>query len=181
MKEGVKNVRDRLTAQTERRFSQGIGSYSISSAARVKILRKFLGPWAVREHLEGGESYGERFVARIVKDAPVDGLTYASDYDFQDTVCVKRVEIRGSLRSEEGALEYHYKMVVALVWDIAGPEQLVLRPRLGYQYTTLGGEVVAFKELEENKPQNVFTNFKFQEDTLILEEGEDYKRLERIP
>lgn len=180
MKEGVKNVRDRLTAQTERRFTQASGSYSISSAARVKILKKFLGPWAVREHLEGGESYGERFVARIVKDAPVEGLTYLSDYDFQDTLCVKHVEIAGTLGSEEGPLEYRYKMVVALVWDIAGPEQLVLRPRLGYQYTTLGGDVVAFKELEESKGQSVFTTFKFQEDSLILEEGDDYKRLERM-
>lgn len=180
MKEGVKNVRDRLTAQAERRFSQGIGSYSISSAARVKVIKKFLGPWVVREHLEGGEPYGKQFVARIVKDAPVEGLTYVSDYDFQDTLCVKHVEITGTLRSEEGALEYHYKMVVALIWDIAGPEQLLLRPRLGYQYTTLGGEVVAFKELEEAKDKSVFSNFKFQEDTLILEEGGDYKRLERI-
>jgi hypothetical protein len=51
---------------------------------------------------------------------------------------------------------------------------------LGYQYTTLGGEIAAFKELEENKGLPVFTNFHFQEDALILEEGEDYKRLERI-
>jgi hypothetical protein len=180
MKEGVKNIRDRLTAQTERRFSQGSGSYSISSAARVKILKKFLGPWAVREHLEGGGPYAKRFAARIVKDVPVEGLTYVSDYDFQDTLCVKHVEITGTLQSDEGTLEYRYRMVVALVWDIAGPEQLVLQPRLGYQYTTLGREVVAFKELEENKSQSVFTNFKFQEDSLILEEGEDYKRLERI-
>jgi len=180
MKEGVKNVRDRLAAQTEKRLSQGGASYSISSAARVKLVRKLLGPWAVREHLEGGQPYGERFVARIVKDTPVQGLSYRSDYDFQDTLCIKHVEILGTLHAAEGAMEYRYRMVVALVWDIAGPEQLVLRPRLGYQYTTLGGEIAAFKELEENKGLPVFTNFHFQEDALILEEGEDYKRLERI-
>jgi hypothetical protein len=43
----------------------------------------------------------------------------------------------------------------------------------------LGGEPAAVKDLDE-PPEPVIVAFRFEGDSLILEEGDDYKRLERV-
>ncbi len=56
---------------------------------------------------------------------------------------------------------------------------LAIRPELGYQCTELGGQTAAFKDLDE-PPDPVVVAFRFDGDSLVLEEGEGVKVLERV-
>jgi len=179
----------------------GGASYSLSSAAAVQIRRKLLGRWAVTEHRLGDDSYLERFVSRSLRDPALDQAEYRADYEFKEHSCLKHVEIRGSVLvqadqdpadqdqadqesadqdpADPGTEVYRYVLAMASAWDLDAPGVLVIVPELGYQRTELGGSILGFKELEGNSAP-VSVSFRFEGESLILEEGDDFKRLERM-
>ena len=172
-------LRNRLAAAAEKKIEGGSVSYSLSSAAAAQIRRRLWGDWIVAEHALAGESYLDRFAARTLGDLEVADLEYRAEYRFKEHLCLKFVEIRGTVAGEDGPSAYRYRLAMAGAWDLEGPGLLSIRPELGYQSTELGGALVAFKELEA-QDSLVVTNFRLEEGALILEEGEDRKRLERL-
>lgn len=151
------------------------GGYSLSAAAAVPLKRKLRGRWAVVEHRVGEDPYLARFAARALRGAELEDAEYRAEYEFREALCIKRVEIVGTA----GEAEYRYRLRVASTWDLDGPERLSIAPEMGYQCTELGGEPAAVKDLEE-VPEPVSVAFRFDGDALVLEEGDDFKRLERL-
>jgi len=174
-----KGVRERLAAAAGKNLPEGTGSYSISSAAAAQIKRKLYGSWVVTEHRLGDAPYIDRFVERNLRELAVEEVEYRAEYIFKDGISIKHVEISGQVPTAEGSAPYLYRLSMASVWEPAGSAQLGIRPELGYQRTELDGTVVAFKELGGFASQ-VLTGFRFEGDVLILEEEDDYKRLERL-
>ncbi len=179
MSGNMKNVRDRLAASLGRNFGERRGSYSLSSAAAVQLKRKLIGVWTVVEHRIGDAAYVDLFVSRTLKDVNLENALYEAVYEFKDSLCIKRVSISGTVATEEGPESYVYRLSMASAWDLEGADQLGIRPELGYQATEFGGRIGAFKELD-SQPSTVVTGFRFEGKILILEEGDDKKRLERI-
>ena len=160
--------------------AQGPGAgYRVSSAASEPLKRRLRGRWMVCEHLVGGEGYLARFVSRALRGMEIEGEEYTAEYEFRESVCLKRVGIRATILSEDAGSEYYYRLRVASAWDLEGAGSLSIRPEMGYQCTELGGEPAAVKDLDE-PPEPVIVAFRFEGDSLILEEGDDYKRLERV-
>jgi len=173
------DVRGRITKRLGE-STQGPGAgYSVSSAVSEPLKRKLRGRWMVREHLVGEEEYLARFVSRALRGMEIEGGEYAAEYEFREGICLKRVVIRATILSEETSSEYCYRLRVASVWDLEGTGFLSIRPELGYQCTELDGEPTAVKDLDE-PPEPVIVAFRFEGDSLVLEEGDDYKRLERL-
>ena len=155
------------------------GGYSLSSATAVPLKRRLRGRWAVSEHRLGDEPYLARFALRALKGVELAEPEYRAEYEFREALCIKRVEIVGSVQGADASAEYRYRLRVASSWDLDGPEHLSIRPELGYQSTELDGETAAVKDLDE-APDPVSVSFRFDGDSLVLEEGEDFKRLERL-
>jgi len=174
-----KGVRERLAAAAEKNLPEGAASYTISSAAAAQIRRKLYGSWVVTEHRLGDQPYIDRFVERNLRELAVEDVEYRAEYIFKDGINIKHVEISGRVPTEEGSAPYLYRLSMASVWEPVGSAQLGIRPELGYQLTELDGTVVAFKQLDGLASQ-VLTGFRFEGDILILEEENDYKRLERL-
>ena len=156
------------------------GSYHLSAATAEPLRRKLRGRWMVVEHTLGGESYLARFVARSLKGLELLRAEYRAEYDFKDALCLKRVEISGALGEGEEETSYRYRLSVALSWDLDGNGSLTIRPELGYQSTEIGGEAAAVKELDD-AGEDVLVAFRFEGSSLLLEEGDDRKVLERMP
>ena len=173
-------LRDRLATEAGKKISGGSASYSLSSAAVSQIRRRLWGSWLVTEHTLGGEPYAEKFVGRILGDLAVEDPRYSAEYRFKEHLCLKVVEISGMAAGDEGPQAYRYRLCMASTWDLDGPGLLRIRPELGYQCTELDGSLVAFKELEAQDAV-VLTGFRFESEVRVLEEGEDMKRLERMP
>jgi len=173
------DVRERITKKLGEN-TQGPGAgYSVSSAVSDPLKRKLRGRWMVIEHLVGEEEYLARFVSRALRDMEIEGEEYTAEYEFREFICLKRVGIQATILGEAGSTEYFYRLRVASVWDLEGSGFLSIRPEMGYQCTELAGETAAVKDLDE-PPEPVIVAFRFEGDSLILEEGDDYKRLERI-
>jgi hypothetical protein len=174
-----RDVRERIT-QKLGDSAQGPGAgYSVSTAVSEPLKRKLRGRWMIREHLVGEEEYLARFVSRALRGMEIEGGEYTAEYEFRESICLKRVEIRATILGEEANSEYYYRLRVASIWDLEGAGFLSIRPEMGYQCTELGGEPAAVKDLDE-PPEPVIVAFRFEGDSLVLEEGDDYKRLERI-
>jgi hypothetical protein len=155
------------------------GGYFLSSAAADPLKRRLRGKWRVRDHFQAGEPYLERFAARALKGVRIDGASYLAEYEFREGICLKRVEINGAVAAGDSAAEYRYRLRVASSWDLDGAAALAIRPELGYQCTELGGETAAVKDLDD-PVDPVSVSFRFEGDALVLEEGDDVKRLERV-
>lgn len=158
----------------------GRGGYNLSSASAEPLKRRLRGRWAVAEHSIAGESYLSRFIARSLRGAELADAEYLAEYEFRDGICLKRVEIRGDLAAGEESAEYRYRLRVASTWELDGPGCLSIRAEQGYQCTELGGETAAVKDLDD-PPEPVAVSFRFDGDSLLFEEGDDFKRLERLP
>lgn len=158
---------------------EGRGGYNLSTATADPLKRRLRGRWAVSEHVLSGEEYLSRFIARTLRGVELSDAEYRAEYEFRDAVCLKRVEILGAIPAGEGSAEYRYRLRVASTWDFDGPENLAIRPELGYQCTELDGEPAAVKDLDD-APESVSVGFRFDGDDLVLEEGDDFKRLVRI-
>jgi len=155
------------------------GGYTLSTAAADPLRRKLRGRWRVADHRLDGEPYLGRFAARALKGTLLADAGYEAEYEFRDGVCLKRVEISGTVAAGDGPASYRYRLRLASTWDFDGPAALAIRPELGYQCTELGGRTAAFKDLDE-PPDPVVVAFRFEGDSLVLEEGEDVKVLERV-
>ncbi len=169
-------TRDRLNSLIP---GAGRGGYSLSSAAADPLKRKLRGRWAVVEHVLAGDSWLSKFLSRSLRGVELTGAEYRAEYEFRDGICLKRVEIQGTLPAGDQSAEYRYRLRVASSWDLDGPEFLAIRPELGYQCTELGGEPAAVKDLDD-PPDPVSVSFRFDGEALLLEEGDDFKRLVRI-
>ncbi len=155
------------------------GGYCLSSATAVPLRRALEGPWAVVSHEVGGEPYVDRLAVRGFKGCGLRDLEYRAEYHFRGGVCVKRVDIDGLAELPEGGVPYAYRQRMALSWDLEGPERLRVRPELGYQSSALGGETAALKELDGEAAELVI-GFCLEGDELVLDEGDDRKRLRRL-
>lgn len=177
------DLRKRITTAEARSGGGGRSSrapYNLSSAAAAPILRKLRGTWRVVEHTVGGEPYLLRHSARVLRGATLEEASYLGEYEFREGLCLKLLEIRGILAGEGGGTEYLYRLRVASTWDLDGVDSLAITPELGYQYTSLGGAPAALKELDDPRDL-VYVTFRFEGSALVIEEGEDCKRLERLP
>jgi hypothetical protein len=171
--------RERIAASIAKDLPPDGGSYSLSSATAAPLRRALRGAWGVVFHEVQGEPFVDRFAARGLKGIALGDLSYVAVYDFKESLCVKRVDIDGVAELEDGGASYRYRQRLALSWDLEGPERLRVRPELGYQHTSLDEVPAAVKELEEAGSDLVIL-FRFEGDELVLEEGDDVKRLRRL-
>lgn len=174
----VRSKIDSAASRVPRAGVAGRATYSLSAAAADPIRRRLRGSWRVVEHTVGGEPFLDRYAARAVKGGTLLGGEYWCEYEFRDGLCLKLVEIVGILSTEDAEAEYGYRLRVVSSWDLDGADTLAVAPVLGYQYTSLGGLPAAVKELDEPS-EPVFVSFRFDGEALVLEEGDDFKRLER--
>jgi hypothetical protein len=169
---------DKLAASLFASLPDSGGGYEVSSAFAAAERRRFLGAWAISEHTVDGRPYVEAFAASALRGLPLLEPSYASIYDFRDSLCVKKVLISGFIELPEGRAEYAYRMSVAISWVI-GRGFLLVRPELGYQTTTLDGKPAAVKELGA-AGEEARIGYRFEGKILVLEEGLDMKHLERV-
>jgi hypothetical protein len=153
------------------------GEYQLSTAFSAPERRRFLGPWAIALHTVGGRPYVEAFAERALRDAALIDPTYRATYDFRESLCVKKLRISGLVDLPEGRTEYDYRMSMAISWEL-GRGFLLVRPELGYQSTSLGGAPAAVKEFDSSG-DSIKILYRFEDASLILEEGSDFKRLDR--
>jgi len=171
--------RERIAASIARDLPPDSGGYSLSSATSVPLSRALRGVWGVVSHEVGGESFIDRYASRSLKGMELQDIEYRAEYDFKDALCIKRVEIDGRAELPEGSADYRFRQRLALSWDLEGPERLRVRPEMGYQYTSFDNVPAAVKELEATGDDLVIL-FRLEGDELILEEGDDLKRLRRL-
>ncbi|GAB1483916.1 hypothetical protein MASR2M78_27330 [Treponema sp.] len=153
--------------------------YSMTAATAEGLHKKLKGRWTLIDHLVDEEPFIERFAARALKNATLEDAVYSSEYEFKAGLCLKHIKISGIVRNEDGLLDYQYSLRLALSWDFDAPGLIRFLPELGYQCTELGGEPVAVKELDSQE-EPTLTAFRFEGSMLVLEEGSDIKRLERL-
>ncbi len=158
---------------------ESLVEYHLSSQVADPLRRRIRGNWSVVEHRLGDQAFLDRFAERALKGLPLLEPEYRAEYVFKDGICLKRVEITGTVDLEEGSSPYAYRMRVASSWDLDGPDRLRISVEQGYQYTSLGGLPAAVLDLDE-PPAPSAVSFHFEGAVLVLEEGEDIKRLERL-
>jgi hypothetical protein len=171
--------RERLAASLFASLPDAGGNYEVSTAFSAPERRKLLGPWLVAEHQVGGKPYLECFAASSLRGATLLSPSYVAVYDFRDSLCVKKVHIEGQLELRGALTEYSYRMSMAISWQL-GRGFILVRPELGYQSTSLGGETVAVKEFDSLGGDMRLT-YCFEGESLVLEEGQDRKVLRRSP
>lgn len=172
-KEGL----DRLAASIAAAMPDSEGEYRVSEALAEHERRRFLGIWQVSEHTVDGRPYVERFAASALRGVDLREPAYAAVYDFREALCLKRVRIGGRVDAEGGPVGYAYSMGVAISWEL-GPGCIYVRPELGYQASSLGGDPAAVRELGASG-EAARIAYRFEGEHLFLEEGADLKRLER--
>jgi hypothetical protein len=170
--------RERIAASIARDLPPDGGGYSLSSATARPLQRAIQGSWAVCQHDLAGEPFLDRFIARTLKGVCLLDARYQAEYEFKEAICIKRVEISGSADLPDGAVPYLYRQRVALSWELEGPERLRVRPELGYQTSSLDGVSTGVKDLDAAGDELVIV-FRVSESELVLEEGDDFKRLQR--
>lgn len=169
--------RDRLAASLAASLPDSGGGYEVSSAFSFPERRRLLGTWAIALHSVDGRPYVEAFAERALRGAVLVDPSYESTYDFREAICVKKVRIDGFVDLPEGKTEYAYRLSMALSWEL-GRGFLTVRPELGYQSTSLGGAPAAVKELPA-AGERIRIGYRFESAQLLLEEGSDFKRLDR--
>lgn len=159
---------------------QGESAFSVSSAFVPGLARRYLGRWTVVEHLVGGQPWIERFPAEKLRGAELLDPVYEASYEFTERACVKRLLVSGRLALAEGEAPYEFRVSVCLDWEPGAAGEISARPLLGYQITSLDGQILGCKELER-AGQDILLRSRFEGEELLLEEGEDRKRLRRAP
>lgn len=171
--------RERIAESIARDLPPDAGGYSLSSATAVPLRRALRGSWGVVAHEVGGEPFVDRIATRSLKDSELADVSYGAQYEFKDSICLKRVRIDGRAELPDGSASYSFRQRQVLSWDLEGPERLRVRPEMGYQYTSLDGAPAAVKEMEAAGDDLVIL-FRIEGDELVLEEGDDVKRLRRL-
>ncbi len=170
--------RDALAASLLASLPDSGGGYEVSSMFSAPERRRILGTWKVTEHRVDGKPFVESFAASALRGVVLADPVYRAVYDFRESLCVKVVEVNGVVDLAEGRTEYAYRMSMAISWEL-GRGFLNVRPELGYQTTTLGGKPAAVKEFGSTG-DGIKISYRFEGGDLILEEGQDSKRLARV-
>lgn len=170
----------KISPELARMLGEGDGEYALSSAFSGSVLRRFYGEWEVVEHRVDGQAYLERFREHVAKSLRARDAEYLARYTFKENICAKRVMIQGTLELPEGLANYSYRMAMALSWGILPDGVLRVRPELGYHSSYLDGVPTAADELAASADEDLLLSYRFEDGDLVLEEGEDYKRLRRI-
>ena len=159
--------------------AEGRGIYEISSALAMPSRRRLIGLWRVEEHLIGERPYLEVFIAQQLRGMGLlDGI-YAASYDFREFLCIKKVSIDGLLPTEDGDVNYEYRLTIALSWRPSQGRSLVVKPEIGYQMTMLGGKPLACKDLPASGEEQRIS-WRMEGKDLILEEGDDRRLLRKV-
>lgn len=154
-------------------------TYEISAALAMPSRRKLLGRWQVEEHLIAGQPYLEFFNAQQLRGAGLLQGRYSASYEFKEFLCIKKVSIDGLLPSDEGEINYEYRLTVALSWRPGQGKNLIVKPEIGYQMTMLGGKPFVCKDLPTSGEEQRIT-WRLEGKDLVLEEGDDRRLLRRI-
>jgi len=159
--------------------SESSGEYMYSTSLMTPKARHLSGIWKVVEHTVDGVPYAEVFASTSLKGAGHESLSYEATYEFGGSLCIKRVLIYGSIDSGDKKADYEYRMNMVLTWEL-GHDTISVLPVLGYQYTSLDGAPVAVRELPHAN-FHIELKYTLEGDSLILEDGNDVKRLGRVP
>ncbi len=137
-----------------------------------------MGLWLVEEHLIGGKPFLERFCAQQLKGALLQDGNYLASYEFQESLCLKKVLVEGRLATDDGELAYEYKLAVALSWRPGPGKCLIVRPEMGYQMNSIDRKPIACRDLATSGEEMRLV-WRFDGKDLVLEEGEDRRLLRR--
>jgi hypothetical protein len=170
--------RQRMAASIAQDLPPDGGGYSLSSATADPLRKAIKGCWEVCQHDLSGESFLERFIARTLKGVDLLDAQYQAEYEFKENLCIKRVEIAGNADLPDGAVPYLYRQRLALSWELEGTERLRVRPEIGYQTSSLDGVTAGVKDLDVAGDDMVIV-FNVSGNEMVLEEGDDLKRLRR--
>jgi len=177
-KTGTKEAR--ISPALAKALGEGDGEYALSSAFANPALRRFYGEWEVAEHRVNGQSFLDRFRERTVKNLRAEDAAYLARYTFKESLCAKHILVQGTLDLPDGEADYSYRMAVALSWGLLPGGVLRVRPELGYHSSFLDGAPAAAGELNTASSAEILLKYRFEDEDLVLEEGEDYKRLRRL-
>jgi hypothetical protein len=153
------------------------GDYEYSASYHGPRTSRLAGIWTVLDHTVGGVPYPEYFAAHTFRDNPPAHLDYHATYEFTHNLCIKRVMLHGDIPVDGEKASYDYRMNVVLTWDISR-ESLNVQPVLGYQYSSLDGQPTAVRDLPSTG-ERIQIGFRFEDGMLILEDGNDIKKLQR--
>ncbi len=146
---------------------------------------KLFGKWHVIEHKINDEDYLKLFVRTRFRDFELKDGIYEAEYEFKDRVCLKKMEVRGSLIQKEvepaEEIPYYYRVCLTITYQVkdAGILEVILES--GYLYYRIGEEIPVIKDLiADGKPSLI--DMHYLESNLILEEKAegDYKILARV-
>ncbi len=98
--------------------------------------------------------------------------------NWRQNICIKKVTIYCELDLSEKTSIYEFRMNVVLSWELKSAT-IQVRPVLGYQYSILDGKPAAVRDLPETNAWMSLT-VRFEDECMILEDGTDFKKLERI-
>jgi hypothetical protein len=180
MKNKTGKKEERISPELAKALGEGDGEYTLSSAFANPSLRRFYGEWEVVEHRVNGQSFLYHFRERTAKDLRAEDAAYFARYIFKESLCAKHVLVQGTLDLPDGEADYSYRMAVALSWGLLPGGVLRVRPELGYHSSFLDGAPVAAGELSTASGAEILLKYRFEDEDLILEEGEDYKRLRKL-
>ena len=151
--------------------------YGLSSAFSEPERRRLLGPWEVLDHSVGGKPYVEDFARRFLPGGTLRDPSYECAYDFCGGICVKRLRVSGVAELPDGPAEYLCATGLALSWEL-GRGCILARAELGYRSVYLDGAPASVQEL--SLPGSVCRiSYRLEGGLLVLEEGDDAKRLGR--
>jgi len=152
--------------------------YEYSASYAEPANRRILGSWKVLDHTVNGRHYQEEFMERALRGTAAGDITYEATYEFSRNMCVKRVLICCLIDAEDGHATYEYHMNLVLGWEVRG-KTLSVQPITGYQYTLIDGKPTSVQDLPPN-PEWIRIRANVDGNTLVLEDGDDVKTLERV-
>ncbi len=173
------SARERLASSIAASLPAEGGSYEISSMFSERTKRRILGSWEVFEHTVGGIPFLDAFMLKTLRGRELLDPVYSAIYEFKEGLCLKKVLIEGFLEQAEGEIPFRYVLNISLSWELE-PEGIRVRPEMGYQYTSLDDEPAAIRELPRSL-QWMRIALSATGDTMQLTEGEDLKKLARVP
>lgn len=178
MKNKLAEMTDAIAGSLNPENSPGQGDYTYSAVYTVPKTKQILGLWQVLEHTVGGVPFLDDHFASTFADINAEETGYEATYEFTSNFCIKRVFIYGKLELGEETSDYEYRMNVVLSWEVKS-SGISVHPVLGYQFSSIDGKPVVVKELPPNNNWLTLA-VRTEENYLIIEDGDDRKKLGRI-
>ncbi len=175
---------DRLTRMAES-ISSNIGSdesrseYEFSASYGARRQRHLSGLWHVIEHTVSGFPFVDWFADERFGEGNHAREEYEATFQFMKDVCVKRVDIAADVLPEGHTepIRFEYRLRLAFLYELRD-ESIAVLPILGYQSLTEAGATPNTRELPAQSEWMAF-EARFEDDTLLLVDGTDVKRLGR--